>query len=78
MQSKITMPYVCGSVLNWSEQPCFSVTLNRYIGFLMYPTRAVILSTAKQRTNRVENLDAIIKSWQRLKLGDQVGNKQRI
>jgi len=35
------------------------------IGFLMYPTQPVIISTGKQRTNRVENLEAINKSMQR-------------
>ena len=45
------------------------------IGFLMYPTQPVIISTGKQRTNRVRNLETINKSMQRLKLVDMVGDK---
>ena len=44
----IQMPYVCGSVLNRSEQLFFSLTPDHDIGFLIQFFPSVILSTVIQ------------------------------
>jgi len=70
------MPYV--PVENPAVRLAFVLSNTPDIGFynLFFPLANYIEPESKMY--RVENLDAIIKSWQRLKLGDQVGNKQRI
>ncbi len=66
--------YVCGSVLNQSEQLLFSVALDRDIGFFDTVNPCLIESRQNQKQSRVENLEKIRKSGQRPQSDDPVGD----